>query len=136
DQRLAQAMQKRQAGEATAEGRLIGAGLGYLDFAQANPGLFRLMFASQRPDFSDPELAEAGFRSFSVLTDAVRDLTGADPFKDRKAMLDAMGAWSVVHGLAQLLLAGQLPLSTEDNPDATYAEIIGRALPRSDQVQG
>jgi AcrR family transcriptional regulator len=132
-ERFAKAMQKRQAGEATAEGRLVGAGLGYLDFARANPGLLRLMFASQRPDYSDPELAECGFRSFCVLTDAVRDLTGLDPFKNRTAMLDAMAAWSVVHGLAQLLLAGQLPISTDGDPDATYAEIISRALPGSNR---
>lgn len=131
-ERFAAAMQKRQAAETDAPGRLIAAGLGYLDFALANPGLFRLMFSSLRPDFSDPDLAAVGFRSFSVLTDAVRDLTGADPFKDRTAMLDAMAAWSIVHGLAHMLLAGQLPLSAADHTDATYAEIISRALPKPD----
>ena len=132
-ERFAAAMQKRQAAATSARGRLIAAGLGYLDFARANPGLFRLMFSSQRPDYSDPGLAACGFRSFSVLTDAVRDLTGADPFKDKTAMLDAMGAWSIAHGLAHLLLAGQLPIATEGNPDATYAAIIGRALPGSNR---
>jgi AcrR family transcriptional regulator len=135
-ERFTAAMQKRQAVATSPRGRLIGAGLGYLDFARANPGLFRLMFASLRPDFSDPGLAEAGFRSFSVLTDAVRDLTGVGPFKDRTAMLDAMAAWSVVHGLAHLLLAGQLPIAKESDPDATYAEIIGRAMPGSNQLKG
>src|SRR4051794_796732 len=43
-ERFTAAMQKRQAAETTARARLIGAGLGYLDFALANPALFRLMF--------------------------------------------------------------------------------------------
>jgi AcrR family transcriptional regulator len=132
-ERFTATMRKRQAAAISAYDRLLGSGLGYLDFAQANPGLFRLMFSSQRPDFSDADLGESAFRAFSVLTDAVRDLTGADPFKDKTAMLDAMAAWSVVHGLAHLLLAGQLPFSTETDPDATYAEMLGRALPRPDR---
>jgi len=86
-------------------------------------------FSSLRPDFSDPSLAQIAFRSFSVLTDAVRDLGGADPFTEKGAMLDAMAAWSVVHGLAHLLLAGQLSIATDGNTDQTYAEIIRRALP-------
>ena len=136
--RFIAAMRRRQAEETDAHARLIAAGLGYIDFALANPALFRLMFSSAQPDFSDPALSEVGFGSFKVLTDAVQDVAGADPFADKAAMIDVAAAWSVVHGLAELLLSGQLPLSgaAADNPDAIFAEIIGRVMPRPKQANG
>lgn len=131
-QRFAAAMSKRQADATDARGRLIGAGLGYVDFALANPALFRLMFSSSRPDFGDAALAEAGSASFEILTRAVRDACGSDPETDRDAMLGVAAAWSIVHGLAELLLAGRMPFLTRlagDDPDAVYAAIIGRIMP-------
>jgi AcrR family transcriptional regulator len=131
--RFIAAMRKRQAEATDARGRLVAAGLGYVDFALANPALFRLMFSSARPDFSDPALQEVGFSSFSVLTDAVGDLHGSDPFADKAAMLDVAAAWSVVHGLAELLLSGQLPFLSPDghDPAPAYAAIIERVMPRA-----
>lgn len=135
--RFIAAMRKRQASETDARGRLIAAGLGYVDFALANPALFRLMFSSARPDFSDPALSEVGFSSFTVLTDAVRELHGADPFADKAAMLDVAASWSIVHGLAELLLSGQLSMAADgDNPDAVYAGIIERVMPRAPKAGG
>jgi AcrR family transcriptional regulator len=131
--RFIAAMRKRQATATDAGGRLVAAGLGYVDFALANPALFGLMFSSRRPDFSDPALSTAGRNSFRVLTDAVQECTGADPFADKGAMLDVAAAWSVVHGLAELLLSGQLPLlaADGDDPDPIYAGIIRRVMPRT-----
>jgi AcrR family transcriptional regulator len=129
--RFIAAMERRMETGTTARGRLIGCGLGYLDFARGNPALFGLMFSSKRPDYDDPALGEVAHRSFQVLTQAVRAVRGADPLVDKAAMLDAVTVWSVVHGLAQLLLAGQLHVAVGENPDPTYAEIIGRALPEA-----
>lgn len=130
-ERFIAAMRKRQPTATDARGRLIAAGLGYLDFAVENPALFRLMFSSARPNAGDPALHKVAAGSFRVLTDAVRDMTGADPFTDRAAMLDVTAAWSVAHGLAGLILSGRLPFLIEEgeDPDAIYAEIIGRAMP-------
>ena len=132
-ERFTVAMRKRQKGEATARGRLVGAGLGYLDFALANPALFRLMFSSARPDPDDPALKAAGTTAFTVLLDAIRDLDGADPENDPNTVLDVAVAWSGVHGLSHLLLSGRL-LFLEEIADgdlgAVYAEIIRRLLPK------
>lgn len=131
-QRFAAAMRKRQAKAADARGRLIGAGLGYIDFALANPALFRLMFSSSRPDFSDEMLKGAGLVSFEILTEAVRDVYGSDSGEDRDGMLNVAASWSIVHGLAELLLAGRMPFLTNmagDDPDAIYAGIISRIMP-------
>lgn len=131
-QRFAAAMRKRQDEAADARGRLIGAGLGYIDFALANPALFRLMFSSSRPDFGDAVLNEAGAASFDILTEAVGEARGAGPGRDETVMIDVAAAWSIVHGLAELLLAGRMPFLTNmagDDPDAIYAGIITKILP-------
>ena len=39
--------------------RIVAAGQGYVAFATSHPALFRLMFASDRPDRSDPALQRA-----------------------------------------------------------------------------
>jgi AcrR family transcriptional regulator len=132
-ERFAAAMRKRQAGETDARERLVGAGLGYLDFALANPALFRLMFSSARPDPDDPALKAAGTTAFGVLLEAIRDLDGSDPEQDRDAMLDVAVAWSAVHGLSHLLLSGRLQFLEEiadGNLGAVHAEVIRRLLPK------
>jgi AcrR family transcriptional regulator len=88
--------------------QLVAAGLGYIDFALAHPALFRLMFSSGRPDHEAPELSAAGAEAFERLMDAVEQLRGVDPRKNKKAMLGVMAAWAVAHGLADLLVAGRM----------------------------
>lgn len=132
-ERFTAAMRKRQAGESVARERLVSAGLGYLDFALANPALFRLMFSSARPDPDDPALKAAGSAAFAVLLDAIRDLDGADPERDRNAMLDVAVSWSAVHGLSHLLLSGRLQFLeaiADGDLGAVHAEIIRRLLPK------
>ncbi len=108
--RFAQAMRARMAAAPASDGeaRFAASGLGYVDFALDNPALFRLMFASDAPDPDDPELMKAGEESFSVLLDAVREARGRDPRAHPELMTDVIAAWSLVHGLANLLLAGRL----------------------------
>jgi len=126
--RFIAAMEKRRDAETAPRRRLIGCGLGYLDFARGNPALFGLMFSSKRPDYGSPSLGAVARRSFLVLTEAVHAVRGVDPLADKAAMLDAVTVWSVVHGLAELLLAGQLHVAIGEASDPTYAEIISRAL--------
>jgi AcrR family transcriptional regulator len=131
-ERFVAAMRKRQSEATHPHHRFIASGLGYIDFAAANPALFRLMFSSFRPDFGYPPLKQAGSTAFGVLVDAVREIRGVDPREDRAAMLDVAAAWATAHGLADLLLSGRLPFLAAiagDDPDAVYAEIIGRAMP-------
>ena len=125
-------MRKRQSQATDPRGRLIAAGLGYVDFAVANPALFRLMFSSFRPDFDHAPLKQSGSTAFGTLVEAVRAIRGVDPREDKAAMLDVGAAWATAHGLADLLLSGRMPFLAAiagDDPDAVYAEIIRRALP-------
>jgi len=117
--------------------RLAAALRGYVRFAQAHPHLFALMFSSQHCDFQDPELGAAAAQSYDVLREIATDLDWdkADaPDAQRRA---EMLLWSIVHGYAQLALAGQfrddcadqalaLPLVTDIVPAFGYRE---RAAP-------
>jgi AcrR family transcriptional regulator len=124
---------RRSAAPADPRERLVALGLGYIDFATSEPALFRLMFASNRPDFDDPELHRVASSSFGMLAEGVAAVRGVDPFEDPPAMLDVAAAWSMVHGIADLALSGQLKFLDEaglaDDLEATYRNLIERILP-------
>jgi AcrR family transcriptional regulator len=91
--------------------RMRRVGRAYVDFALEQPVYFRLMF---RPELSDPArfpaADAAGGRAFAVLERLVGDLAGPRASRSRKDALLSMH-WSLVHGLATLLLDG--PLAAE-----------------------
>lgn len=82
------------------------AGLAYVEFAQQNRGLFRLMFG--------PVLAErAKYPALRAATEGVEALLlrGVDdldqrPLEENRA---AMAAWGLVHGLSYLIVDGFIP---------------------------
>jgi AcrR family transcriptional regulator len=82
---------------------LHGAGLAYVGFALHDPPVFRLMFSGDIDKATSPELHEAASASFTVLRTHVAAIHGEDA-----ADIAAVSAWSFVHGLANLLIAGQL----------------------------
>jgi AcrR family transcriptional regulator len=86
------------------QGRLNASGVAYVVFAANNPALFQLMFGGLGGNFAnDAELQAARRASFQVLEDAVAGVSGqshrADP-------LSALRSWSLVHGLAELVIKG------------------------------
>ena len=102
--------------------RLAAIGRGYVAFALQYPGLFLLMFRSERLDFSRPALAAAANAAFEVLASTV----GAPRRGPRDTPLTLpqaariTAAWSLVHGFAMLMLDGRLkPLvaSMQDGTD-------------------
>lgn len=133
-QRFVASMRSRQAAaDATPRARLEAAGLGYIDFAKANPALFRLMFSSTRPDQDDAALSKAASASFDLLVNAVHAVNGVDPRTDSSGMRDVAAAWAIVHGLAELKLSGRMPLIAAmpgGDVDEVYADIAARAVLR------
>ena len=99
--------------------RLRAVGTGYLRFALAQPGVFRLMF---RPELTHPAdhplLQEAEARAFGTLLATIVKCQqlGELPATDPRLM--AAACWSTVHGLAELHVekvlnetpVGQLPM--------------------------
>lgn len=74
----------------------------YLGFAREQPGLFRLMFDGTLEKSADPALWAAGERAYDGLRRAVHQLA---PGADRAAVVVA---WAQLHGLALLVITGQL----------------------------
>ncbi|MGO2111913.1 MAG: TetR/AcrR family transcriptional regulator [Pseudoclavibacter sp.] len=90
-------------------GRLVAAGLAYVDFAIEQPGLFDVIFD---PEICDPRAPNPVTGPFievtnAFLTDAVRELR-PDSSQNRVDELTA-AMWSLVHGFAALVPAGHLP---------------------------
>jgi AcrR family transcriptional regulator len=102
------------------------AGLAYVEFAQQNRGLFRLMFGpvlAERAKY--PALQEATDGVEALLLQGVADL-------DQRPLdhnLAAMGAWGLVHGLSNLVVDDFIPAARA----ASLAEQIlaGTRLPRA-----
>lgn len=106
----------RQLGEAMAakQGRAMGEA--YVRFALEHPSRFRLMFGGQLKLRQHGALADAARKTYEALVRAFRAQAGvADPEKA------AAAAWSLVHGLAQLLLDGHF----EQHGESFVAEVIG-----------
>jgi len=87
--------------------RLREQGVGYVNFALRNPGRFGLMFRCGLR--KDEALQRSGHAAFNALEQAVKDFYAVSAgeqlsARQRSALL---AVWSVVHGFANLALAGQ-----------------------------
>ena len=94
----------RRLGEALAPASGRAMGEAYVRFALDHPQLFRLMFGGHLGFARHRELAQAAGRPYQALLAAFRAQPAiADP------QTAAAAAWSLVHGLAHLLLDGHFP---------------------------
>ncbi|MDQ6433682.1 TetR-like C-terminal domain-containing protein [Mesorhizobium sp. LHD-90] len=115
-----------------ARSQFIASGLGYVEFALANPALFDLMFGSKRPDFASEDFSTPASEAFMVLVEGVAALRGDDPLTLAEGRAEILAAWSLVHGLAELLIAGRLAFAEADlaaDREGTILRAIERALP-------
>ncbi len=100
-------------------GRLRATGQGYIDFALAEPGLYRTAFAHSDSSPEDPASQTGGdgttlnsHHPFQILIGCIDDLVSTGVVSaDRRDGLDE-AAWAAVHGLSTLFLDG--PLSVAD----------------------
>ncbi|MBX3531746.1 MAG: WHG domain-containing protein [Rhizobiaceae bacterium] len=111
--------------------RLVAIGLGYIDFARASPSLFRLMHSSFRPDFQSADVAVHARDAFAMLVGCVSAVRGEDATATLEGLNDIMAAWSVVHGMSDLILSGRTLLSTMQRvgSDENLRTILRRTLP-------
>jgi AcrR family transcriptional regulator len=124
--RFVAAMQAREADTADPRERAVAAGLGYLDFALDRPTLFRLIFASKKPDFCDAELFDAGNAAYQHLVGLVSGIGGSTA--------DIAALWAMAHGIADLSAGQRLKMLDGLDPAARTALIRGilhRVLPDS-----
>jgi AcrR family transcriptional regulator len=87
-------------------------GEAYVRFGLAHPARFRLMFGGRLPREDHPALREAAGRAHEALLQAIRarqDLPDPE--------IAAAAAWSLVHGLANLLLDGHFEQAIQGGAD-------------------
>lgn len=83
----------------------------YVAYARAKPGMYGLMFRTERLDMKRPALREAADASFAGLAGAIA--ARRHEFISRETLsldqaADIAKAWSLVHGYTTLLLDGRL----------------------------
>lgn len=129
-QRFGAAMQNAVADAPAAEKGLASA-RAYIGYAQANPGMYGLMFRGERLDYARPSLHEASEASFDGLARAVGAGRQERTCEDALS-LDHAGrivhAWSLVHGYTMLLLDGRLDNVLDRAPAGTTAETLLEAM--------
>ncbi len=126
----------KEAGESAAAPieRAMARARAYVAYAQANPGMYGLMFRTERLDYSRPSLHAAAEASFAGLAGAVT-ARGPDYVGDEQLSLDQAAAiaraWSLVHGYTMLLLDGRLTDILRRLPAGTSAETLLDAMLRA-----
>ena len=98
--------------------RLAALGRCYVGYALEQRGLFRLMFASDLERSRYPQLQEAATQLHGQLEHAVKALDVDD------VAVASLAAWSLVHGLAQLLLDGQV--AQGESPEGLIERVTSR----------
>ncbi|RRR97535.1 TetR/AcrR family transcriptional regulator [Glycomyces terrestris] len=99
-------------------GDFYAVGAAYVRFAIDNRPYFETMFRPELLHPDDPDLQRAEARSRAGL------YRGAgDPPADGGYNPTALAAWSLVHGFAELLLAGNFPQAVADDPDAAFRAV-------------
>jgi len=106
---LTAAMEKRMTRETEPTRRFLGTGAGYVAFAAANPALFRLMFGGSGLRYSaHADLATAGMAAYDVLSKAAGEAAAAFGRDPATVPLTMLTAWSLVHGIAMLVLDAEV----------------------------
>lgn len=101
---------------AAATGDFVEVGVAYVRFAVANPGPFAVMFRPDLLDNDDPELVAVRAEAYAPLRTGVAGKRLPDPEAGEVA------GWGVVHGIATLVLTGNL------RPEGDVESLTRRAL--------
>ncbi len=110
----------------------------YVAYALAHPGMYGLMFRTERLDMSRPSLHEAANASFAGLAGAI-GAQRQEQISERALSLDQAAAiaraWSLVHGFTMLLLDGRLSDILRWLPAGTTPETLLDAMLRTTVVR-
>jgi AcrR family transcriptional regulator len=112
-------------------GRALARAKAYVAYAQAHPGMYGLMFRTERLDYSRPSLCEAAEASFAALASAVAASRHEHIEQEALTLEQAAAiarAWSTVHGFTMLLLDGRLADILKRLPEGTDVEALLEAM--------
>ncbi len=100
--------------------RLRGIGIAYVEYAIAHPSHYQVMFRScPMPKYAS--LQAAGGQAFEVLLDTIISGQATGHFRPGNPLELALVAWSLVHGLAMLVIDGHLDLNFDIPALATFS---------------
>jgi hypothetical protein len=106
----------------------------YVGYAQTHPGMYGLMFRTERLDMSRPSLCHAANASFAGLAHAV-GASRHEQISETALSLEQAAAiaraWSLVHGFTMLLLDGRLADILRRLPNGTTVESLLEAMPKA-----
>src|ERR1700722_2690564 len=106
----------------------------YVGYAQAHPGMYGLMFRTERLDMSRPSLQDAAGASFAELAGAVAASRHERIFEQALSLDQAAAiarAWCLVHGFTMLLLDGRLADILRRLPEGNNIESLLDAMLKS-----
>jgi len=115
---LRRAMVERMEGVRDPGRQLQEAGIGYVLFALEEEAHFRVMYSSEVADRGEfPALQSASAGAYAVLGDALARCREEGLVPSDGSPAQGHAAWSIVHGLAMLILDGHVP------PGDDYADV-------------
>ena len=106
----------------------------YVGYAQAHPGMYGLMFRTERLDMKRPSLhaaAEAAFAGLAGAVGASRQEQISETTLSLEQGAAIARAWSLVHGFTMLLLDDRLSDIVRRLPEGTDAKTLLEAMLRS-----
>jgi AcrR family transcriptional regulator len=110
----------------------------YVAYAQAHPGMYGLMFRTERLDMTRPSLHEAAAASFAGLAGAI-GASRQEHISEEALSLEQGAAiaraWSLVHGFTMLLLDDRLSDILRRLPGGTGVETLLEAMLKSTIVR-
>ncbi|WP_158843229.1 TetR/AcrR family transcriptional regulator [Saccharothrix deserti] len=109
--------------------RLHGIGRAYVEFAVANPSLYRLMFGGEVPRrdvHAEPAAAEQ--RVHGLMSSAIVDAQASGELAGHDVADVTVLMACVLHGLCSLLLSGQLPVARSADLADTVMALVDAGL--------
>ena len=107
-------------------GSFLEVGVAYVRFAMRHRAYFEVMYRPELYHADDPALEAARGQTREVLYGPLADLPDMGQADRRNA---GLAAWSLVHGLATLLLTGNLPPDAANNPEALARSVAQYLFP-------
>ena len=105
--------------------QLEAAGVAYVRYAIEHPSHYRVMFGAYAAEQeTHPSRAEASRQAFMVLVNVIVAGQSAGVIRAGEPQQLAQAAWSLVHGLAMLLIDGQLPVTESRELDALSGFVV------------
>jgi AcrR family transcriptional regulator len=117
--------------------KLEAVGIAYVEFALANQAEFRFMFRQELSlVLCQDSVERANQDAFQVLVDTLESCQQAGLLRDVPIAETALAAWSLVHGLAEILIADPSRVLLQSGPSTeriarTVIQVLERGLLRA-----